>query len=215
MKYITKIIISDIDFVIYKISRFYINAKRLRYYNSYGWDEVRKDIILAQQDKQLIPTNKTINEWKRSGFNVARNKRNWAFAYTIEGNTMYIHDAENCKNLKVDYQNAEQFTIGIVNKNNNKYIPMRYKISASRLEDGYIYLFKDGKRLPNYRFNEIIKPFYKHKNGEIYAIGLYGSKKYKITLDGVANALMEVIQKEIIHRIITETIYRKIKLLAS
>ena len=69
MKYITKIIISDIDFVIYKISRFYINAKRLRYYNSYGWDEVRKDIILAQQDKQLIPTNKTINEWKRSGFN--------------------------------------------------------------------------------------------------------------------------------------------------
>jgi hypothetical protein len=69
--------------------------------------------------------------------------------------------------------------------------------------------------LPNYRFNEIIKPFYKYKNGEIYAIGLYGSKKYKITLDGVANALMEVIQKEIIHRIITETIYRKIKLLAS
>ena len=156
-------IISNIDFVVYKISRFYINAKQLKYYNSYSWNEVRKDIILAYQDKNLIPTNKTKHDWKMTGFSVARNKRGWAFAYTIEGDTIYIHDAENCKNLTLDYQNTEQFIIAANKKNvtDKKYISIGYKVVASRLEDGYIYLFRNGTRLPNYRFNEIVKPFYK------------------------------------------------------
>lgn len=193
MKPITNINIYVINQLYAKISRFYFNAKLEKYKYSYGWDEVLKDIQLSLHDMSLMPTNKTTNEWLNNGYNVARNKRGWAFAYIIKDDTMFIYDAENCRNLTVDYQNTSPFIISTANKQlqNKENIAMGYKISACRLDDGYIYLFKNGKRIPNYRFNEIINIFRKHKGGEVYAIGLYGNKKFKITLDGIARALIE------------------------
>ena len=92
---------------------------------------------------------------------------------------------------------------------------MRYNIYACRNEEGYIYLYKNHQQLPNYRFNEILKPFYKYKNGEIYAIGLYGGKKLKITLDGVAKALQEIRIRRIVYQVINEVLCRKRSLFAS
>ncbi len=52
-------------------------------------------------------------------------------------------------------------------------------------------------------------------DSRLYAISLYGNKKYKITLDGVARALTEMKYQKIIHRVINETIYKNLNLLAS
>ena len=192
MRNITKIIFTNRQLASKKFADFYINAKKYKYRETYGWDDVERDFNLAFQDMQLLPSSKTITEWLNNGFNVARNKRGWAFAYIIKDDTMYIYDVENCRNLTIDYQNTSPFTTYTKGKiSSNEWVSIRYGITAYRAEDGYIYLYKNGQKLPNYRFNEIIKPFYKYQNGEIYAIGLYGSKQFKITLDGIARALAE------------------------
>lgn len=201
MKHITNIEIRTNLYDI--ISQFYFNAKIKKYKHSYGWDEVLKDIQLSSQDKNLISTNKTTNEWLSNGYNVARNRRGWAFAYAIKDDTMYIYDAENCRNLTVDYQNTAPFTMTYSkNVQQSEWFPIGYKIIAHQAEDGYVYLYKNGQQLPNYRFNKIESNFRQHKNGEIYAIGLYGDKKFKITLDGIAHSL----QESKLQKIIAETI---------
>ena len=209
MKHITNI---HINTQLYdKITKFYFNAKLRKYKHSYGWDEVFKDIQLSSQDKNLIPTNKTKQDWLSIGYNVARNKRGWAFAYIVKDDTMYIYDAENCRNLTVDYQNNATFTIFNQGEKQQDNIPMGYKISARRLDDGYIYLYKNGQQLPNYRFNEIRKIFHKYKNGEVYAIGLYGGKQFKITLDGIACALAESKITNIVKETVRKTLYESVK----
>lgn len=217
MRNITQLKTVNLKLVIYNISRFYINAKQMKFTNSYGWEEVFKDILLARKDNNLVPTDKTTPEWINAGYNVARNNRGWAFAYTIKDNVMYIHDAENCRNLTTTSKNTEPFIIAsdVSNQDEKQCFSMRYNIYACRNEDGYIYLYKNRQQLPNYRFNEIIKPFYKYKNGEIYAIGLYGDKKFKITLDGVAKALQEMRIRKIVHQVINEVLCRKGSLFAS
>ena len=210
MKNITSIKFINSSIISQRISDFYIKAKQFNYSNSYGWDEILKDIKLAYQDKHLTPTNKTTDKWLETGCNVARNKRGWAFTYIIKGDTIYIYDAENCKNLTLDYQNTEPFVMSnIYNPQQRQNFPMGYKISACRLNDGYIYLYKNGRQVPDYRFNEILKIFRKHKNGEIYAVGLYGGKKFKITLDGIASALFETK----IQKLISESTKKHINLL--
>ena len=142
-----------------------------------------RDIQLAHQDRILTPTNKTTDKWFGAEYNVARNKRGWAFAYIIKDDIMYIYDIENCRNLTLDYQNTEPFVMSNIDEPQQRQnFSMGYKISACRLDDGYIYLYKNGRQVPDYRFNEILNVFRKHKNGEIYAVGLYGGKKFKITL---------------------------------
>jgi hypothetical protein len=206
MKFITRVVIVDIKYTTNKISQFYFNAKRNKYNHTYGYEDVFKDIQLAYQDRQLYPSNKTIQKWIDNGFDVARNKRGWAFAYKIDNGIMYIHDVENCRNLTITYQNIEPFIIisNTTQSVNKQCYSIGYKVSACRLKDGYIYLYKNRQRLPNFRFNEIIKPFYRYKNGEIYAIGLYSNKKYKITLDGIAKALQEAKIHNITKQIILE-----------
>lgn len=206
MKFITRVVIVDIKYTTNKISQFYFNAKRNKYNHTYGYEDVFKDIQLAYQDRQLYPSNKTIQKWIDNGFDVARNKRGWAFAYTIDNNVMLIHDVENCRNLTLNSDNTDTFVIQTksISITNKQCVGIGYQVSACRLEDGYIYLYKNKQRLPNFRFNEIIKPFYRYKNGEIYAIGLYGDKKYKITLDGIAKALQEARIHNITKQIILE-----------
>ena len=209
MRNITQIKTVNLNLVIYNISRFYINAKQMKFNNSYGWEEVVKDIQLARKYNKLVPTDKTTPNWIRAGFNVARNKRGWAFAYTIENDVMYIHDAENCRNLTATQKNTDPF-ITTPQQEEKQCWPMRYKIYACRLDDGFIYLYnKDGQKFPDYKFNEILKPFYRYKNGEIYAVGLYGGKKFKITLDGVAKLLQEMRLRTIIRQVIVETLHKR------
>ena len=208
MKNITSIKFINSSIISQRISDFYIKAKQFNYSNSYGWDEILKDIKLAYQDKHLTPTNKTTDKWLETGCNVARNKRGWAFTYIIKGDTIYIYDAENCKNLTLDYQNTEPFVMSnIYNPQQRQNFPMGYKISACRLNDGYIYLYKNGRQVPDYRFNEILKIFRKHKNGEVYAVGLYGDKKFKITLDCIAKSLQEAR----LHKIIRDSVKKILK----
>lgn len=202
-------------FISQRIADFYINAKTYKYNHTYDWDDVFNDIRLVHNDNKLVPTDKTTPNWLNAGYNVARNKRGWAFAYTIEDDVMYIHDAENCRNLTTTSKNTEPFIIVPSNQNESQCFSMRYDIYACRNEDGYIYLYKNRQQLPNYRFNEILKPFYKYKNGEIYAIGLYGGKKFKITLDGVAKALQEIRIRRIVYQVINEVLCRKRSLFAS
>ncbi|MBO5143293.1 MAG: hypothetical protein J6C46_09980 [Clostridia bacterium] len=211
MNYITQIIIRNKTQILHKITQFYYNAKLKKHKHSYGWEDVFRDIQLAYQNKQLVPTNKTIQKWVDVGYNVARNKRYWVFAYKIDNGIMYIYDVENCRNLTITYQNIEPFIIisNTTQSVNKQCYSIGYKVSACRLKDGYIYLYKNRQRLPNFRFNEIIKPFYRYKNGEIYAIGLYGNKKYKITLDGIAKALQEVRIHNITQQIIFEYINKR------
>lgn len=78
MKFITRVVIVDIKYTTNKISQFYFNAKRNKYNHTYGYEDVFKDIQLAYQDRQLYPSNKTIQKWIDNGFDVARNKRGWA-----------------------------------------------------------------------------------------------------------------------------------------
>lgn len=92
-----------------KILQFYINAIN-KYKNTYTIHDALKDVEKSFADKQYIPTNKTKQDWLSTGYNVARNKRGWAFAYIIKDDTMYIYDAENCRNLTIDYQNTSPFT---------------------------------------------------------------------------------------------------------
>ncbi|MBR2369709.1 MAG: hypothetical protein IKA83_06095, partial [Paludibacteraceae bacterium] len=113
MRNIISIIFVNRRKITQKISNFYIKAKQFRYPNSYDWEEVLNDIQLSAQDKNLIPTNKTTNLWLSNGYDVARNKRGWAFAYVIENDTMYIYDTENCRNLTINYQNTNIFTISL------------------------------------------------------------------------------------------------------
>lgn len=215
MKPITKVMIINKHNVATAIADFYINAKIYKY-NNYGWDEVLKDFYLSYQNKEIFPTNKTTPEWFNAGFDVARNKRGWAFAYKIVEDTLYIYDAENCRNLTMDYNNTTPFVLVSQIQNSDKQcFSINYKVSACRKEDGYIYLFKDNQRLPGYRFNEIIKPFYKYKSGEIYAIGSYGGKKFKITLDGIVSALNEMKLRRFIKQVITEVLNRRFELLVS
>lgn len=208
MKHITKI---HINTQLYnKFDKFYFNAKLKKYKHSYGWDEVFRDIQLAHQDRILTPTNKTTDKWFGAEYNVARNKRGWAFAYIIKDDIMYIYDTENCRNLTLDYKNTEPFVMSNIDEPQQRQnFSMGYKISACRLDDGYIYLYKNGRQVPDYRFNEILNVFRKHKNGEIYAVGLYGGKKFKITLDGIASALFETK----IQKLISESTKKHINLL--
>ena len=74
MKFITRVVIVDIKYTTNKISQFYFNAKRNKYNHTYGYEDVFKDIQLAYQDRQLYPSNKTIQKWIDNGFDVARNK---------------------------------------------------------------------------------------------------------------------------------------------
>lgn len=212
MKHITKI---HINTQLYnKFDKFYFNAKLKKYKHSYGWDEVFRDIQLAHQDRILTPTNKTTDKWFGAEYNVARNKRGWAFAYIIKDDIMYIYDTENCRNLTLDYQNTEPFVMSNIDEPQQRQnFSMGYKISACRLDDGYIYLYKNGRQVPDYRFNEILNVFRKHKNGEIYAVGLYGGKKFKITLDGIAKSLQEAklhkIIRDSVKKILNEMVINK------
>ena len=216
MKNITRILICNVNLVQYNIVRFYINASKLKYTNTYTFNNVIKDVESVYQDRNLFPTNKIIPEWFNAGFDVARNKRGWAFAYKIVEDTLYIYDAENCRNLTMDYNNTTPFVLVSQIQNSDKQcFSINYKVSACRKEDGYIYLFKDNQRLPGYRFNEIIKPFYKYKSGEIYAIGSYGGKKFKITLDGIVSALNEMKLRRFIKQVIAEVLNRRFELLVS
>lgn len=63
-----------------------------------------------------LPTNKTTDKWLRTGYNVARNKRGWAFAYIIKDDVMYIYDTENCRNLTLDYKNTEPFVMSNIDE---------------------------------------------------------------------------------------------------
>lgn len=125
--------------------------------------------------------NKTKTLWQNLGFNVARNKRGWVFAYKIIDDTkMLIFDAEHCSNLTITYNKPKQFLLSNDKSQQPRGFGLGYRISAYRADDGYIYLYKNRKRIPDFRFNEIEKKFYKYRSGEIYAIGIYGDKRFKI-----------------------------------
>lgn len=169
-----------------RISEFYINAKKNAHQHAYGWDEVFNDIALAQSDTNFTPYSSSKQDWINAGYNVVINKRGWAFAYLINNSgDMEIYDVENYRNLSIPINvsgnlNLYQQLSSVNSKQQPRGYGLGYGISAYRADDGYIYLYKNRRLIPNCRFNEIEKKFYKYKNGEIYAIGRYGDKRFKI-----------------------------------
>ena len=168
-----------------RIAEFYINAKRLKYGSAYSWDKVIKDIELAQSDTNFTPCGASKQEWIDAGYNVVRNARNWAFAYQMQNEIMYIYDVENCKYLDVPIKSQNNLNTynqlsSVKSAQQPRGFAMGYGFSAYRADNGFIYLYKNRQRIQDYWFNEIEKNFCKYKNGEIYAIGVYGDKRFKI-----------------------------------
>ena len=184
--------ISNPRTIINRITEFYNNAKILKYANSYGWDEVRKDILMARSDTIFSPCGFSTPEWINAGYKVVRNSRNWAFAYKMDNDgNMVIYDAENCKNLTVKINQSNNLSIqnnlSSVRKCNKKpYQSIGYGWWAIRHDDGFIYIHhKSGNIMPNVRFNEILRQFRKRKDDRnIYAVGEYGGKSFKVYLNG-------------------------------
>ena len=175
-----------------RIAQFYIDAKEKKFGNSYGWDEVYRDIELAHNDTKFLLCSYSKKEWINAGYSVVRNSRNWAFAYKIDENgNMLIFAADNCKNLTIKINQTNNLSIqdnlSSVRKSKDKpYQFMGYGWWAIRKQDGYIYIQnKNGQSMPNIRFNEIVKQFRQRKDdANIYAIGQYGGKNYKVYLNG-------------------------------
>lgn len=175
-----------------RIAQFYIDAKEEKFDNSYGWDEVFRDIELAHNDTNFSICGYSKKEWINAGYNVVRNNRNWAFAYKMDDNgNMVIFDAENCKNLPLKINQANNLSIqdnlsSVRNKQDKPYQSMGYGWWAIRHNDGYIYIHhKSGDIMPNVRFNEILRQFRQRKDDpNIYAVGQYGGKNFKLYLNG-------------------------------
>lgn len=173
-----------------KIAQFYIRAKFLKYKHSYGWDEVLRDIDLAANNTDFRPHGASKQDWINHGYRVVINGRGWAFAYLMDENgDMVIYDVDNYRNLNVRINpTAVGGILGFSggNKSNNLYFSIGYGWWAIRGNDGYLYIrHKNGQTMPNIRFNEIIKPFRKRKDdSNIYAIGQYGGKNFKVYLNG-------------------------------
>ena len=189
MRNITQIIFTNRQLASKKIADFYINAKKYKYRETYGWDDVERDFNLAFQDMQLIPSSKTIVEWLNNGFNVARNKRGWAFAYTIEDNVIYVHDVINCKYLTLDYQNTAQFTTYTQNKIQQYKVigdaGYGYKIAQSTVDNKSSIITPQGKCLTKFVFDQIIG--FHHSSNDyntIYAVGFQGNRVFAIYQDG-------------------------------
>lgn len=200
-----------------RIAQFYIDAKEEKYDNSYGWDEVYRDIELAHNDTIFFVCGYSKKEWINAGYSVVRNNRNWAFAYKMDDNgDRVIFDAENCKNLTIKINQPNN--LSIQNNLSSVGIPIEklyqsigYGWWAIRHEDGYIYIHhKNGNIMPNVRFNEIVRQFEQRKDDpNIYAVGQYGGKKFKLYLNGQHIMLENIrFQKNIIR--LTENQFRRL-----
>ena len=187
-----KIKINNSRIIINRITNFYSNAKTKKYNNSYGWDEVRKDIDLARSDTNFTPYNTSKQEWVNNGYKVVINKRGWVFAYLSDKNgDMVIYDVENYRNLDIPINdtgnlNLYQQLSSLKTKQPKPYFSLGFGWWAVRHKDGFIYIQnRNGTKMPNIRFSEIIKPFRKRKDDtNTYAIGQYGDKNFKFYLNG-------------------------------
>ena len=174
-----------------RIAQFYIDAKFEKYDNSYGWDEVFKDIDLAQRDTNFTPYNSSRQDWINAGYKVVVNQRGWVFAYLIEDDDMYIYDAENYRNLDTHIKDIRDLNLyrqlsTAQTKQIKPYSSLGYGWWAIRHDDGYIYIHhKNGDIMPNVRFNEILRQFRQRKDDpNIYAVVQYGGKNFKLYLNG-------------------------------
>lgn len=187
-----KIIIYDINQISNRITAFYVNAKRLKHKHSYGWNEVLKDIDLAENDRNFTPYNSSKQDWIDAGYNVVINERGWAFAYIADDSgSMVIYDVENYRNLDIPINNSKDLNqykqlASVRTKQEKTYSSIGFGWWAVRHEDGYIYIhYKNGDVIPNIRFNEIVKPFRKRRDDSyVYAVGQYGGKNFKFYPNG-------------------------------
>ena len=214
INYITAITIRNVANVGSRMLEFYTNAKNFKYPHSYGYDEVVQDARRAFSVMHLTPSESTKEEWLNMGYDTAVNDREWGFAYTLKevGRNdfqifciMTIHDADKSQNLKVSYDNRNRFILELARKPKASWY-MGHKITAHKMKDGHIHLFKNKREIPNCVFDKIIENFKTRENGEIYAIVEYKGRRYKI-VSNVTNPQMlelESLIRRIARRIISE-----------
>ena len=193
-----KIITVNPTFIISRIIEFYTNAKEKAHQHSYGWDEVFNDIDLAQSDTNFKPYNSSKRDWIMAGYNVVINERGWAFAYRMDNSVnledsevMMIYDVDNYRNLDVHIESTKNLSLyqnlsSVKPARQKKYTPIGYGWWAIRQNDGYLYIkHKKGNIMQGVRFNQILRPFRKRRDdANIYAVGQYGEKKFKLYLNG-------------------------------
>lgn len=109
MRKIINIIFANPLVIQQRIADYYLNAHTYKYQHAYDKDDIKRDFWLAYNDMNLIYGNSTKQEWLDNGYDVATNKRGWAFAFKTEGkDTIIIYDVDNCDNLPLLYQNRNQ-----------------------------------------------------------------------------------------------------------
>ena len=214
MNLVIRIAFSIYNRIRQRISQFYIRAKTIKYKHAYGWNDVVRDAILALNDLHLKPSDFTKEEWMNMGYDTAVNDREWDFAYTLKevGRNGYqvfcimtIHDADKSQNLKVSYDNRNRFILELARKSKASWY-MGHKITAHKMKDGHIHLFKNKREIPNCVFDKIIENFKTRENGEIYAIVEYKGGRYKIVSNDTNPQMLklESLIRRITRRVISE-----------
>ena len=85
-----------------EIYNFYTNVAK-KYQHTYDYDDMMRDInnaydAIYQIENGLIRRQPTISRWQGFFMATAQNKR-WNFAYTIDGDTIYVEDACHAQNM--------------------------------------------------------------------------------------------------------------------
>ena len=83
-----------------KITTFYRNVSK-KYKHTYSQELMEKNVhdaydSMFQIERTLLRRKPTISQW--AGYHMA-NKGKWYYAYTIEGDTIFIEDACHAQNM--------------------------------------------------------------------------------------------------------------------
>lgn len=87
---------------LWKIESFYLHVS-LKYRHTYSFEDMERNVRQAvfdayQIEQSLLRRKPTVTRWQQEGWNMA-NAGKWYYAYTIEDDTVTIHDACHEQNM--------------------------------------------------------------------------------------------------------------------
>ena len=104
---------------------------------------------------------------------------------------MMIYDVDNYRNLDIHIESPKDLGLyqnlsSVRQVQQKQYTSIGYGWWAVRQSDGYLYIkHKTGTIMQGVKFNQIIKPFRKRRDdANVYAVGQYGDKNFKLYLNG-------------------------------
>ena len=87
---------------LWKIESFYLHVS-LKYRHTYSFEDMERNVRQAvfdayQIEQSLLRRKPTVIRWQQEGWHMA-NAGRWYYAYTIEDDTVTIHDACHEQNM--------------------------------------------------------------------------------------------------------------------